>query len=103
MSKLTNDNYFKNWIFEKNVEEMPSNFRVCKYDKTFYYPPHLCEEGKNPEPRPGTRLYEVNNIFKDLVHYSFNQGLYEENGDPIVNPRIKKDIIKYVFEHSKHN
>lgn len=90
------------WLYKKRVEQFPSPYYELKYNLSWYYGLKSIENDKNLEPIPGTRFYEANTIFKLLVDYCFDHNLYDDNGDPIVCITCKKDIMKYIYDHSKH-
>ena len=89
------------WLYKREVQE-PSRRYFCKYDSSFYYSEHKLKDDHNPEPRGGTRMYEANNIFKELVDHCFKSGLLEEEGNPIISITNKKGFLKYVYDHSEH-
>jgi hypothetical protein len=102
MDKKLSNAQLNNWLYERVVND-PSKYYPCKYDPSFYYNDHKLKDGKNPEPRKGTRMYEANNIFKELVDHCFKFALYEDDGTPIVSVTTKKGFLKYVYEHSNHS
>lgn len=99
-SKIDNTQ-LNNWLYEL-VEEYPSRRYYGKYDKSFYYPTYKIENDCNPEPRGGTRFYEANNIFKELVDHCFKYGIIDELGHPVISVANKKSFMQYVYDHSEH-
>lgn len=102
--KKENENYKKiilPWLNKRYVEKFPSPYYGLKYDISWYYGAKSFENDKNPEPIPGSRFYEANTIFKLLVDYCFDNDLCDDTGDPIVSISCKKDIMKYIYKHSK--
>lgn len=99
MSNKSNDSEHI-WLFEKS-SQWPSQSYNIKNDVSHYYPQTKIISGKNMEPKPGSRFYEINNVFKELVDHCISTGLCEENGNPIISIGNKKGFIKYVSNHSK--
>ena len=73
MDKKSSSTALNTWLYER-VEEHPSKRYWGKHDDSFYYPDQKMKDGKDPEPRGGTRMYEANNIFKELVDQCFRSG-----------------------------
>jgi len=101
LQNAINNKKLNNWLFERVYNEQSRSY-VCKYDLSYYYPENKLIGDKSPEPKKGNRYYEGNNLFKELVDYSFATGLLEEDGNPVISIRNKKGFLKYIFEHSTH-
>lgn len=72
-----------------NIIKYPCEYKQQLTDEYYY----LENESK---PKPGTRLYDADCLFKRLVDYCYNNNIVNNDGTLLFNPNVKPSFFIFI-------